>query len=43
MGKDFLGSDRGITETLPWYLPSRTEENHYILYLFLEKCIYACV
>lgn len=43
MGKDFLRSDRGIIETLSWYLPSGTEENHYIFYLFLDKCIYACV
>jgi hypothetical protein len=43
MGKDFLGSDRGIIETLSWYLPSGTEENHCIFYLFLEKCIYDCV
>jgi hypothetical protein len=43
MGKDFLGSDRGIIQTLSWYLPPGTEENHYILYLFLEKCIHICV
>lgn len=30
-------------ETLSWYLPSGTEENHFIFYLFLENCIYACV
>jgi hypothetical protein len=43
LGKDFLGSECSIIETLSWYLPSGTEENHYIFHLFLEKCIYVCV
>lgn len=42
-GKDFLGSDRAIIETLSWYVRSGSEENHYILYFILTKCIYVCV